>query len=55
MQVCRLKEPEQKSDPARLRIGRCALCGARGVIVGRFPRRGYGEGHAHHLQMVWNK
>ena len=55
MQVCRSKELEEKSVPSRLRIGRCALCGVRGVIVGRFPRRGYSKGHDRLLHRGWKK
>jgi hypothetical protein len=55
MQVCGSKEHEEKSDASGMSIGRCALCGVRGVVVGRFPRRGYGKGHDRHLHMVWKK
>jgi len=28
-----------------MRIGRCQFCGRLGVVVDRFPRRGYGRQH----------
>ncbi len=33
------------------KTGRCHFCGNRGVIVDRFPRRGYGDG-SYKVQMV---
>lgn len=35
------------------RIGRCHVCGSRGVIVDRFPRRGYGKRNDRHVHTVW--
>jgi hypothetical protein len=55
MQFCGSKEHEEMGEAPGVRIGWCAICGARGVVVERFPRRGYGKGHGRHLHVLWKK
>ena len=38
-----LKESFERIEKLGYRVGRCHFCGCWGVIVERFPRRGYGR------------
>ena len=38
-----LKESIERAEKLGYRVGRCHFCGSWGVIVERFPRRGYGQ------------
>jgi len=48
-----LKKHDEWVGAPWLRIGRCHVCGSWGVIVDRFPRRGYGKGNDRHVHIVW--
>jgi len=37
----------------QVRVGRCDFCGCLGVIVDRFPRRGYGK-REYTTENLWN-
>jgi hypothetical protein len=36
-------EGERGDGKAPIAMGRCHFCGAQGIVVDRFPRRGYGK------------
>jgi hypothetical protein len=40
---CELEESIERVEMLGWRVGRCHFCGCWGVIVERFPRRGYGR------------
>lgn len=44
---------DEGDGAAGLRIGRCHVCGSWGVIVDRFPRRGYGKRKGRNMHAVW--
>jgi len=36
-------ERDDEEGKAPMGVGRCHFCGAQGIVVDRFPRRGYGQ------------
>ena len=53
LRYAEVSEPSAWNTAEGLRIGRCHLCGRLGVIVERFPRRGYGPSHSSRVRAAW--
>ena len=50
-----LKECDEGNIAPWLRIGRCHICGSWGVIVDRFPHRGYGKRKGRDVHVLWKR
>ena len=48
-----LNEHDEGDGAAGLRVGRCHVCGSWGIIVDRFPRRGYGKRVCRNMHALW--